>query len=81
MSSVRGFNKDVRSLILDSGAFISGARLSDFGPEVTYLTTPRVLAEIRDEVTRHVLESFPYEIKTRNVSEAAMAAGMISFLH
>ena len=65
----------VSTLILDSGAFISGAQLSHFGAETVYLTTPRVLAEIRDKISRHVLETFPFEIVPRVVNEQALAAG------
>ncbi len=61
-------------LILDSGAFISGAKLDRFGPDTVYLTTPRVKAELRDAATRAAVEAFPYEIKTRQVSEAAYKA-------
>lgn len=46
----------VLSLILDSGAFISGSKLENFGPQVSYLTTGRVLSEIRDKIAREKLE-------------------------
>jgi RNA-binding protein NOB1 len=65
----------VSSLVLDSGAFISGAQLTKFGANTSYITTPRVLAELRDSATRQAVEQFPFEIQTRTVSDDALNAG------
>ena len=64
----------VAVLVLDSGAFITGAKLDRFGPDVKYVTVPSVITEIRDEKTRHNLASFPFPIEQRSVSPEAMAA-------
>jgi hypothetical protein len=68
------FIMSVKHLVLDSGAFISGSKLDHFGPHTAYITTPRVLAEIRDKQTREILANFPYEITTRSVDPKATAA-------
>lgn len=61
-------------LVLDSGAFIAGQNLERFGPNTRYFTIPDVLIEIKDAVTRHILDSFPYKIETRVISADAMKA-------
>lgn len=75
-------------LILDAGAFISGASFSSLGPDVVYITTPNVLAELIDSRTNRFLRTFPYEIVQRVplkeslkfVSEFARECGELSVL-
>lgn len=61
-----------KTIVLDSGAFITGAKIDRFGPEVRYYTIPEVLAEIKDEKTKRVVETFPYKIEQRQVSAESM---------
>ena len=62
-------------LVLDSGAFITGAKLDRFGPDVRYVTVKGVLDEIKDDAGRRNLETFPYKIETRQVTAESMQAG------
>lgn len=64
-----------RHLVLDAGAFIAGANLTSFGPDVNYWTVPDVLSEIKDEGARRYLQTFPYKLQQRRVSAEAMSAG------
>lgn len=61
-------------LVLDSGAFITGAKLDRFGPDVRYVTVKGVLDEIKDDAGRRNLETFPYKIETRQVTAESMQA-------
>ena len=64
-------------LVLDSGAFITGAKLDRFGPDVRYVTVKGVLDEIKDDAGRRNLEIFPYKIETRQVTAESMQAGQL----
>ena len=64
----------ISSMVLDAGAFITGAKLDCFGANVTYWTTPRVMAELRDARTQSALAAFPFALSTRAVSDAALGA-------
>jgi RNA-binding protein NOB1 len=61
-------------LVLDSGAFITGAKLDRFGPDVHYVTVPDVFDEITSEASRRTLETFPFKIHTRHVTVEAVRA-------
>ena len=61
-------------LVLDSGAFITGAPLSVHGAECQYLTAPSVLPELKDAVSQHRYHSFPFPITVRSPSPAALQA-------
>ena len=62
-----------RHLVVDSGAIIKGLHLES---QAEYFwTVPEVLKEIRDKRSRHVLETLPYELQTRQPPGAAVAAG------
>ena len=63
------------TLVLDSGAFIAGTKLDRFGPDAKYYTIPEVVAEIKDEASKRLLETFPYHLEQqRQVSAAAIQA-------
>jgi RNA-binding protein NOB1 len=64
---------DQPCLVIDSGAIISGFKLDKYGPDAQYVTIPEVLAEIKDKKARHFLDTFPYELRQRAVSEKAFA--------
>lgn len=66
---------NVRALVLDAGAIISGANLAQYGPDVSYWTVPDVLSEIKDERSRRALEMFPYQIKTKTIAADALKFG------
>ena len=61
-------------LILDTGAFISGATLTSYGPSCVYLTPVQVTQELRDEASLHRFRTFPYPIVTRQPSAEAVQA-------
>lgn len=63
----------VKYLIVDTNALIKGVNLANIGVEVW--TVPEVLSEVRDARTRHVVSTLPFELKTREPSEKAIAAG------
>jgi RNA-binding protein NOB1 len=65
-------DSDLTDLVLDSGAFIADHKVVSYGPHVRYWTIPEVIEEIRDENARRKLDTFPYEIKTRQVSYEAL---------
>jgi RNA-binding protein NOB1 len=58
---------------VDSGAIIKGLHLQDHAD--FFWTVPEVLKEIRDKRARHVLETLPYELRTRQPSGEAVQAG------
>ena len=62
-----------RHLVVDSGAIIKGLHLQDHAD--FFWTVPEVLKEIRDKRARHVLETLPYELRTRQPSGEAVQAG------
>jgi RNA-binding protein NOB1 len=59
-------------LIIDSGAFIAGAKLDNHGAHITYYTINDVVNELRDPKARHLFETFPYKITERSVSSEAI---------
>ena len=50
-------------VVLDANAFISAQSLLALGADHRLITTPDVLAELRDAKTREMLDSFPFEIE------------------
>lgn len=60
-------------LVVDAGPIITGARLHHLAEE--FYTVDEVLAEVRDKKARHILETLPFEIKTRQVSPEDLAFG------
>lgn len=75
MSAAPRIDDNPKVIVLDSGALITGAKIDNFGADVQYWTIPEVIEEIKDRKTRHILESFPYEIKTRAISGECFKAG------
>ena len=73
-SSPSPSSPSVSHLILDSGAFISGASLTTYGPSCVYLTPTQVPLELRDESSLHRYRTFPFPILTRQPSADAVAA-------
>ena len=57
------------------GAIISGENLTHFGANINFWTVAEVVAEIRDSRSRSRLQSFPFKLQLRNVSEEALAFG------
>lgn len=64
----------MRVLVLDSGAFITGAKIDSFGPDTLYVTIPDVINELRDKKTRHILDTFPFPLEQRAVTSEAYKA-------
>ena len=64
----------VSHLILDTGAFITGASLTTYGPSCVYLTPSQMAAELRDEASLHRYRTFPFPILTRQPTAEAVAA-------
>eukprot|EP01083_Nonionella_stella_P109593 319747_1 len=58
----------IKQVVLDTAAFV-GKRpnLTHLGADTIYWTTPRVMNEIRDQQSKFALETFPFEIKTRDI--------------
>jgi len=62
----------IRHLILDAGAFISRKPFYEsLQADVKYWTTNSVLREIRDRQSRKFIDSFPYKLNTKQVSQEA----------
>ena len=59
--------------VIDSGPLIRGLRLETLHAE-RLVTVPEVLREIRDQRTRHMLDSLPVELETKEPSSEAMEA-------
>lgn len=68
-----GSSPDVTHLILDSGAFISGAPLSIHGPDCVYLSLPSVVAELKDANAKAIYDNFPYSIKLRQPRQESLS--------
>lgn len=64
----------MKYLVVDSGPIIKGTKVESLGAE-TIVTVPEVLKEIRDRQARHVLETLPVEILTKEPSDEAIARG------
>ncbi|XP_054164456.1 RNA-binding protein NOB1-like [Oppia nitens] len=62
----KSINK-TQHLVCDSGPFIVGTQIQDFGLNI--YTLPEVVSEIKDENTRQRLQLIPYEIKYREPSD------------
>eukprot|EP00929_Paragymnodinium_shiwhaense_P013807 TRINITY_DN121659_c0_g1_i1.p2 TRINITY_DN121659_c0_g1~~TRINITY_DN121659_c0_g1_i1.p2 ORF type:complete len:547 (+),score=202.83 TRINITY_DN121659_c0_g1_i1:67-1707(+) len=75
-----------RKVVIDAGAVIKGQRIERFGGSL--YTTNGVLAEIRDEHARNLLQTLPEELKIREplpqdrayAKEFAKATGDLGFL-
>ena len=61
-------------LVVDSGAIIKGTRLDVLADEL--FTTPEVLAEIKDRVSREQMHTLPYELKVRVPSAESLKFGI-----
>ena len=64
----------LKHLVVDSGAIIKAERLEHLAEN--FWTVQEVLDEIRDSKSRHVLDTLPYNLKTRVPSGEAMNAIM-----
>jgi hypothetical protein len=69
---VTSVNTEATTLVIDSGAFIAGAKLDNYGGHMTYFTINDVINELRDPKARHMFQTFPYKITERAVSAEAM---------
>lgn len=67
-------DSSVEVLVLDSGAFISGASFLQWSPDIRYVTTPSVLQEIRDRRTRELIAALPFKIETLSPSPNSVKA-------
>jgi RNA-binding protein NOB1 len=75
LTDATNFNaQGVSTVVLDAGAFITGAQLTHFGPDCAYVTTERVLAEVKDGNARRYLATFPFKITEVAVTEEALDA-------
>ncbi|KAJ1455049.1 Nin one binding Zn-ribbon like-domain-containing protein [Pelagophyceae sp. CCMP2097] len=59
-------------LVLDANALIRGRATTLASIAREFVTVPEVLAEIRDPQSRAALNALPFELKTREPSDAAM---------
>lgn len=59
-------------LVVDSNAFIKQVRIETIGQK--FYTIPQVINEIRDVKARQFLQTFPFEIETRDPTPAALQA-------
>ena len=50
-------------VVLDANAFISAQSLLTLAADHRLVTTPDVLAELRDAKTRDMLDAFPFQIE------------------
>jgi len=63
----------IKHLVLDAGAFISRKPFYEsLQADVKYWTTSAVLKEIRDRQSRKFIDSFPYKLQTKEVSQEAL---------
>lgn len=60
-------------LVVDSNAFIKQVRIETIGQK--FYTIPQVVSEVRDVKARQFLETFPFEIITKDPTPAALQAG------
>jgi RNA-binding protein NOB1 len=60
-------------LVVDSAAIIKGLQLGS--AQIDLYTVPEVLDEVRDKKARHLLDSMPFELKTREPSSEHISAG------
>lgn len=65
-------SQKAKILVVDSNAFIKQVRLETIGQK--FYTIPQVIEEIRDEKARQYLQSFPFEIETRDPTPVALQA-------
>lgn len=61
------------TLVVDTNAIITGTRLDNIAESLVTIT--EVFEEIRDKQTRQLLARLPYEIDTREPSDAALKEG------
>lgn len=57
------------------GMILSLVQLDNFGADVKYYMLPDVVKELKDSATRHRVQTFPYKIHDRQVSDDALRAG------
>ncbi len=63
------------TLVLDAGAFISGADLANrFGAAYRYVTIPDVIKEVKDERSRQAMARFPFAIESLSVRKESLSA-------
>lgn len=60
-------------VVLDANAFISAQSLLDLGADHRLVTTPDVMAELRDAKTRDMLEKFPFKIEEIQCDKKSLA--------
>lgn len=65
-------SKKAKTLIVDTNAFIKQVRMETIGEE--FYTIPQVISEVRDPRAREFLKNYPFEIKTREPTPAALKA-------
>eukprot|EP00033_Pygsuia_biforma_P002670 GCRY01002951.1.p1 GENE.GCRY01002951.1~~GCRY01002951.1.p1 ORF type:complete len:469 (-),score=62.10 GCRY01002951.1:437-1843(-) len=65
-------NLQKRILVLDTGGLIKGSNLQNIADE--FYTTTHILEEVKDEQTKHLLSTFPFEIKTLHPNQDAYIA-------
>jgi hypothetical protein len=63
----------LKTLVVDTNAIITGTRLDNVAESLVTIT--EVFEEIRDKQTRHLMATLPYEIKTREPSDASLKEG------
>ncbi|KAK8795719.1 hypothetical protein WA158_000375 [Blastocystis sp. Blastoise] len=59
-------------IVIDSAAFIKGAKIDNVGKE--FYSIKEVMEEIKDKQSRGLLERFPYEIKLKEPSDESIMA-------
>ena len=72
LSSADEALRDLKKVVLDSGAIIKGGRLEGLGQK--FWTIKEVLGEVRDSNARAVLDTLAVELEVREVDPAALAA-------
>jgi len=63
----------IRKVVLDTAAFIRGAKIDSFGADCEYYTIPEVVSEIRDEESRERFRNFPFKIHVIEPSPESIA--------
>ena len=69
---LQGETNILKHLVVDSGAIIKAERLEHVAEQ--YWTVQEVIDEIRDSKSKHILNTLPYELKTRVPSSECMNA-------
>lgn len=66
---------NVSHLIIDSGAWVLGAKLDRYGPQCKYYMCEDVKAELKDEQARHRLATFPFPIQYTSIDSDIVQTG------